>query len=84
MGSLSPIHWLIVIVVILLVFGPSRLAGVGKGLGEGIRSFKKGINEDPGDDEKDDKAADAAKEPKLVEKKPSGEVKPGEESKSSA
>jgi sec-independent protein translocase protein TatA len=84
MGSLSPIHWLIVIVVILLVFGPSRLAGVGKGLGEGIRSFKKGINEDSADDEKDDKAADAAKEPKLVEKKPGGEVKPGEESKSSA
>ena len=39
MGSLSPIHWLIVIVVVLLLFGPSRLAGVGKGLGEGIRSF---------------------------------------------
>jgi sec-independent protein translocase protein TatA len=52
MGSLSPIHWLIVIVVILLLFGPSRLAGVGKGLGEGIRSFKKGL----GDDAKDDKA----------------------------
>jgi sec-independent protein translocase protein TatA len=83
MGSLSPIHWLIVIVVILLVFGPSRLAGVGKGLGEGIRSFKKGINDDPADDEKDDKAAEAAKEPKLVEKKPSDEVKPGEETKSS-
>ena len=50
MGSLSPIHWLIVIVVILLLFGPSRLAGVGKGLGEGIRSFKKGLNEDEGDE----------------------------------
>ena len=46
MGSLSPIHWLIVIVIVLLVFGPGRLAGVGKGLGEGIRSFKKGLNED--------------------------------------
>lgn len=46
MGSLSPVHWLIVAVVILLLFGPSRLAGVGKGLGEGLRSFKKGISED--------------------------------------
>ena len=82
MGSLSPIHWLIVIVVILLVFGPSRLAGVGKGLGEGIRSFKKGINADAVD-ETDEKAAEAAKEPKLVEKKPSDELKPGEETKSS-
>ena len=47
MGSLSPIHWLIVIVIVLLVFGPGRLAGVGKGLGEGIKSFKKGLNDDP-------------------------------------
>ncbi len=52
MGSLSPIHWLIVIVVVLLLFGPSRLAGVGKGLGEGIRSFKKGLSDEDKDDEK--------------------------------
>lgn len=55
MGSFSPVHWLIVIVIVLLVFGPGRLAGVGKGLGEGIRQFKKGLNED-GTPE-DDKAA---------------------------
>jgi sec-independent protein translocase protein TatA len=47
MGSLSPIHWIIVLVVVLLLFGPARLAGVGKGLGEGIRSFKKGLGDDP-------------------------------------
>jgi sec-independent protein translocase protein TatA len=52
MGSLSPVHWLIVIVVVLLMFGPGRLAGVGKGLGEGIRSFKKGLADEP-EDEKD-------------------------------
>lgn len=46
MGSLSPIHWVIVLVIVLLVFGPGRLAGVGKGLGEGIRSFKKGLSDD--------------------------------------
>ncbi len=61
MGSLSPVHWLLVIVVALLLFGPGRLAGVGKGLGEGIRSFKKGLNED----ESDDKSA----KPQLSEKK---------------
>ena len=46
MGTLSPVHWILVILVILLVFGPNRLAGVGKGLGEGIKSFKKGLNTD--------------------------------------
>jgi sec-independent protein translocase protein TatA len=47
MGSFSPVHWVIVLIIVLLLFGPGRLAGVGKGLGEGIRSFKKGLNEDP-------------------------------------
>jgi sec-independent protein translocase protein TatA len=46
MGSFSPVHWVIVLIIVLLLFGPGRLAGVGKGLGEGIRSFKKGLNED--------------------------------------
>ena len=49
MGSFSPVHWVIVLVIVLLLFGPGRLAGVGKGLGEGIRSFKKGLNEDADD-----------------------------------
>ncbi len=62
MGSLSPIHWLIVIVIVLLVFGPGRLAGVGKGLGEGIKSFKKGLNDD-----EDDKPA--APKAQITEKK---------------
>jgi sec-independent protein translocase protein TatA len=66
MGSLSPVHWLIVIVVVLLIFGPGRLAGVGKGLGEGIRSFKKGLNTD----EEDDKNA---VKPELSEKKSDAE-----------
>jgi sec-independent protein translocase protein TatA len=65
MGSLSPVHWLIVIVVVLLIFGPGRLAGVGKGLGEGIRSFKKGL----ATDEEDDKGV----KPELSEKKSDAE-----------
>ena len=61
MGSLSPVHWLLVIVVALLLFGPGRLAGVGKGLGEGIKSFKKGLN-----DEEDEKPT---AKPQITEKK---------------
>jgi sec-independent protein translocase protein TatA len=70
MGSLSPIHWLIVIVVVLLLFGPSRLADVGKGLGEGIRSFKKGLSDDDKDkDEKSDEAKKLAEKPGDAEEK---------------
>lgn len=54
MGAMSIWHWLIVLGVILLLFGPSRLAGAGKGLGEGIRNFKKGLDEDKDALPKDD------------------------------
>lgn len=55
MGSMSPIHWLIVLLVVLLVFGPKRLASLGKGMGEGIRSFREGISGE-GEKQADDKA----------------------------
>jgi sec-independent protein translocase protein TatA len=32
--------------IVLVLFGAGRLAGIGKGLGEGIRNFKKGVKED--------------------------------------
>ena len=39
MGELSPLHWLLVIAIALLLFGTTKFAAVGKGLGEGIRNF---------------------------------------------
>lgn len=54
MGSLSPTHWLIVVLVAAVLFGPGRLATLGKGLGEGIRSFKKGLDSDTTDGTADD------------------------------
>lgn len=46
MGGLSLGHWLIVLVVVALIFGPKRFAEMGAGLGKGIKNFKKGISED--------------------------------------
>jgi sec-independent protein translocase protein TatA len=44
-GLFQPLHLLIVLGVLLLVFGPKRLPDLGKGMGEAIRGFKRGINE---------------------------------------
>ena len=39
----------VILVIALLIFGPGRLADIGKGLGEGIRNFKSGVKEGEGD-----------------------------------
>ena len=45
MGEFSLWHWLLVIANALLLFGTSKFAAVGKGLGEGIRNFKASMKE---------------------------------------
>ena len=40
-------HLLIILVVAVFVFGPKKLPELGKGLAEGIRSFKDGFKADP-------------------------------------
>jgi sec-independent protein translocase protein TatA len=46
MGELSPIHWLVALAIILLLFGGRKIPELAKGLGEGIRSFKQGMSGD--------------------------------------
>lgn len=52
MGEFSIWHWLLVIVIALLLFGPAKFATLGKGLGEGIRNFKSAMKE--GEEKKDE------------------------------
>jgi sec-independent protein translocase protein TatA len=46
MGEFSIWHWLLVIGIALLLFGPSKFADLGKGLGEGIRNFKAAVKDE--------------------------------------
>ncbi len=39
-------HLLLILVILLVFFGPSRLPGLGKSLGEAIKGFKNGLNDD--------------------------------------
>ncbi len=41
---LSMTHMLILLVIMLLFYGPSRLPNLGKSLGESMRNFKKGLS----------------------------------------
>jgi sec-independent protein translocase protein TatA len=38
-GLESPWHWLILLAIVLIIFGPKRLPGLGRQLGSGIREF---------------------------------------------
>jgi sec-independent protein translocase protein TatA len=42
---LQPEHLLIILVLALIFFGPTKLPELGKGLGQGIRNFKAGLKE---------------------------------------
>ena len=42
--GLGPWHMILLIGIILIFFGPSRLPGLGKSVGEAIRGFKKGLD----------------------------------------
>jgi sec-independent protein translocase protein TatA len=39
-GLFQPLHLLLIIGIILLLFGTSKFSALGKGMGEGIRNFK--------------------------------------------
>ncbi len=43
MGEFSIFHWMVVLAVVVLLFGGKKIPEVMKGLGEGIRSFKEGM-----------------------------------------
>ncbi len=47
MGSLSIWHWLIVLVVVLLLFGRGKIPELMGDFAKGIKSFKKGMQDDP-------------------------------------
>jgi len=44
-GLFQPMHLLVIVFIALLVFGPKKLPELGKGLGDGIRSFKSSVRE---------------------------------------
>ncbi|AWY19212.1 Sec-independent protein translocase subunit TatA [Moraxella bovis] len=46
MGGFSITHWLILLVVVVIVFGTSKLKNAGKDLGSAVKGFKDAVKED--------------------------------------
>ncbi len=58
---IGPWQIILVIAIILIFFGPKRIPGLGKSVGEAIRGFRKGIS---GEEEEDKDSIPASKDKK--------------------
>jgi sec-independent protein translocase protein TatA len=46
----NPTAWIIILVIVLLLFGAGRIPEMMRGLGSGMKEFKKGLKEDEEDE----------------------------------
>ena len=78
MPNIGPTELIIVLVIVLLIFGPKRLPGLGKQLGSGMREFKDSISGKGGRDDDDDEAErpDNRRETEAALGRPEGEEAP--------
>ena len=81
MPNIGPMELIIVLVIVLLIFGPKRLPSLGKQLGSGMREFKDSISgKDKDDDDQDsERRADSSADRRQVEAalgRPEGEQAP--------
>jgi len=47
MDLFAPSHLLVLLIIVLIIFGPSKLGDVGGALGKAIKDFKKAMNDEP-------------------------------------
>jgi sec-independent protein translocase protein TatA len=55
MPNIGPLEIAIVLIIVLIIFGPKRLPELGQSMGRGIREFKNSISGDKDKDEPDEK-----------------------------
>jgi len=65
-GGLGTTELIIILVIVVILFGGSRLAGVGKALGQSIREFREGVSSGKKDD---DEGADTPTDESSAEDK---------------
>jgi sec-independent protein translocase protein TatA len=71
MPSIGPLELAILLLIVLIIFGPKRLPGLGRQLGSGMREFKDSITgKDKDDDERDEVETPPAQRPTPAELDP--------------
>ena len=67
--DIGPSELIIVLIIVLLVFGPGRIAKLGRELGSGIRNFRQGMETPPESDEDKEDNEEKGEEEKQQEAK---------------
>lgn len=80
MGNIGPLELAIVLVIVLLIFGPKRLPSLGRQLGSGMREFKDSITGSRKDDDEEEETSVAGlpAAPDVREPEPSVEARPAD------
>ncbi len=78
MPSIGPLELAIVLLIVLIVFGPKRLPGLGRQLGSGMREFKDSLTGKDKDDERDDDEEPVVRQQSLDRSAAEPEVVTGE------
>lgn len=53
MGRIGPMELLIIFLIVVVLFGANKIPQLGRGLGQGIRNFRKGLKGGEGGDDAD-------------------------------
>ena len=56
MPNIGPLEIAIVLIIVLIIFGPKRLPELGRSMGRGIREFRGSVSGDHKDDDDDKRA----------------------------
>lgn len=67
--DIGPSELIIVLIIVLLIFGPGRIAKLGRELGSGIRNFRQGMETPPESDEDKEDNEEKGEEEKQQEAK---------------
>ena len=57
-GLMQPMHLIIILVIVLIIFGPGKLSEMGGSIGKAIRGFKQAMNEPEKKPEEENKKND--------------------------
>lgn len=62
MDAIAPMHILLVLFIVVLLFGGKKIPEMMKGIGEGMKEFKKASRYDPGEENRNSTTEIAKKE----------------------